>query len=72
MLRGHLIDRALGASRAGTHGTLDREQIQGRLGPTQSREAQAFAGRLDTWIVRQRMRLEEERALQPARPRVCV
>ena len=32
------------------------------------REAQAFAGRLDTWIVRQRMRLEEERASQPAVP----
>ena len=30
------------------------------------REAQAFAGRLDTWIVRQRIRLEEERASQPA------
>jgi predicted metal-dependent hydrolase len=32
------------------------------------REAQAFAARLDTWIARQRLRLEEERTSQPAVP----
>jgi predicted metal-dependent hydrolase len=32
------------------------------------REAQAFAGRLDTWILRQRLRLQEERTPQPPVP----